>query len=186
MSPLILYSVLLVIFIYCLLNLRTLINRHRYPLPPGPKPWPLVGNLPHLGAVPHHSIAALARKYGPLMYLRLGVIDVVVAASASVAAQFLKIHDANFSSRPPNSGAKHIAYNYQDLVFAPYGPRWRMLRKISTVHLFSGKALDHFRHVRQVKFSFLINISSSYACFGIYKCKDKLQINSSIFSILRF
>ncbi|GFZ03515.1 Cytochrome P450 superfamily protein [Actinidia rufa] len=152
---LILYSMLVAFFLYCLLNLRTLLNRHSGRLPPGPKPWPLIGNLPHLGPVPHHSIAAMARKYGPLMHLRLGLVNVVVAASASVAAQFLKVHDANFSSRPPNSGAKHIAYNYQDLVFAPYGPRWRMLRKICAVHLFSTKALDDFRHVRQEEIAIL-------------------------------
>ncbi|XP_059442675.1 flavonoid 3'-monooxygenase [Corylus avellana] len=149
MSPfsLILGTIAFAIFLYYLLNLRT--HGHRLRLPPGPKPWPIIGNLPHMGTVPHHSLAAMARTYGPLMHLRLGFVDVVVAASASVASQFLKTHDANFSSRPPNSGAKHIAYNYQDLVFAPYGERWRMLRKISSVHLFSGNALDEFRHVRQ-------------------------------------
>lgn len=135
-------------FLYFLL--RYLLHRPSKPLPPGPRPWPLVGNLPHLGKMPHHSIADMARIYGPLMHLKFGLVDVVVAASASVAAQCFKAHDANFSSRPPNSGAKHVAYNYQDLVFAPYGPRWRMLRKISSVHLFSTKALDDFRHVRQV------------------------------------
>nr|AGI16386.1 flavonoid 3' hydroxylase [Ribes nigrum] len=146
------YTAFIAFLLYCLLNLRTLLfNRHpnHRRLPPGPKPWPIIGNLPHLGTKPHQSIAELARTYGPLMHLRLGFVDVVVAASASVASQFLKTHDANFSSRPQNSGAKYIAYNYQDLVFAPYGPRWRMLRKISQVHLFSNKALDDFRHVRQ-------------------------------------
>ncbi|KAF7135506.1 hypothetical protein RHSIM_Rhsim08G0147000 [Rhododendron simsii] len=152
---LVLYSLVIAFFLYCLLNLRTLLNRHPRPLPPGPKPWPVIGNLPHLGTMPHHSIAALAREYGPLMHLWMGSVHVVVAASASVAAQFLKTHDANFSSRPPNSGAKHIAYNYQDLVFAPYGPRWRMLRKICSVHLFSAKALDDFRHVRQEEVAIL-------------------------------
>nr|BAJ16330.1 flavonoid 3'-hydroxylase [Antirrhinum kelloggii] len=119
------------------------------PLPPGPKPWPIVGNLPHLGPKPHQSMAALARVHGPLIHLKMGFVHVVVAASASVAEKFLKVHDANFSSRPPNSGAKHVAYNYQDLVFAPYGPRWRMLRKICALHLFSAKALTDFTHVRQ-------------------------------------
>ncbi|CAI0431689.1 unnamed protein product [Linum tenue] len=136
--------------VYFLLTKLFLVGgRGQKPLPPGPRPWPIVGNLPHLGPIPHHSIAALARKYGPLMHLRLGFVDVVVAASASVAAQFLKIHDANFSDRPPSSGGKYIAYNYQDMVFAPYGPRWRLLRKVCAVHLFSAKALDDFRHVRQ-------------------------------------
>ncbi|XP_010259651.1 PREDICTED: flavonoid 3'-monooxygenase [Nelumbo nucifera] len=147
------FTLFVAFLIYFLFNL---LNRYPRPLPPGPKPWPIIGNLPHLGTVPHHSLAAMARTYGPLLHLRLGSVHVVVAASASVAAQFLKTHDANFSSRPPNSGAKHIAYNYQDLVFAPYGPRWRMLRKICSVHLFSGKALDDFRHIRQEEVAVLI------------------------------
>ncbi|CAN1795866.1 Flavonoid 3'-monooxygenase [Linum perenne] len=124
-------GLLLATVIYLLLTKLLRSGSTRNPLPPGPTPWPIVGNLPHLGAIPHHSIAALARKYGPLMYLRLGFVDVVVAASASVAAQFLKVHDANFADRPPTSGGKYIAYNYHDMVFAPYGPRWRLLRKVS-------------------------------------------------------
>ncbi|CAL1352663.1 unnamed protein product [Linum trigynum] len=150
----IIYGLAFATFVYFLITklfLRGGGRRSQKPLPPGPTPWPIVGNLPHLGPIPHHSIAALARKYGPLMHLRLGSVDVVVAASASVAAQFLKIHDANFSDRPPSSGGKYIAYNYQDMVFAPYGPRWRLLRKVSAVHLFSAKALDDFRYVRQAE-----------------------------------
>lgn len=149
---LIIYACITGVAAYVLLNLRI---RHAKRLPPGPTPWPIVGNLPHLGTIPHHSLAALAARYGPLMHLRLGFVDVVVAASASVAAQFLKAHDANFASRPPNSGAKHMAYNYQDLVFAPYGPRWRMLRKICSVHLFSARSLDDSRHVRQEEVAIL-------------------------------
>nr|AIY24998.1 flavanone 3'-hydroxylase [Mangifera indica] len=145
----ILVSLLFGVLIYFLFNIRSFFNRKSLRLPPGPKPRPIIGNLPHMGPMPHHSLAALARTYGPIMHLRLGFVDVIVAASASVAAQFLKVHDANFSSRPPNSGAKYIAYNYQDLVFRPYGAKWRLLRKITSVHLFSGKALDDYRLVRQ-------------------------------------
>ncbi|CAN1312233.1 Flavonoid 3'-monooxygenase [Linum perenne] len=154
-------GLLLATVIYLLLTKLLRSGSTRNPLPPGPTPWPIVGNLPHLGAIPHHSIAALARKYGPLMYLRLGFVDVVVAASASVAAQFLKVHDANFADRPPTSGGKYIAYNYHDMVFAPYGPRWRLLRKVSAVHLFSGKALDDFRNVRQEEVAGLTQVLAS-------------------------
>nr|ACM62746.1 flavonoid 3'-hydroxylase [Garcinia mangostana] len=159
MSPFILYSILIAILVYVLIKLGSLSSGRR--LPPGPRPLPLVGNLPHLGSMPHQSIASLVKKYGPLMYLRLGYVDVVVAASASVAAQIFKNHDANFSSRPPNSGAKYVAYNYHDLVFAPYGPRWRMLRKISSVHLFSNKALDDFRHIREAELAVLTQTLAS-------------------------
>ncbi|KAH9605299.1 hypothetical protein KSS87_009181 [Heliosperma pusillum] len=149
------YTIALATFLYYLLS--TAFHRYPKPLPPGPKPWPIVGNLPHMGPAPHQGLAALAQKYGPLLYMRLGYVHVVVAASASVASQFLKVHDVNFSSRPPNSGAKHIAYNYQDLVFAPYGPKWRMLRKICSLHMFSTKALDDFTSVRQEEVSILVN-----------------------------
>ncbi|CAH8270428.1 unnamed protein product [Arabidopsis lyrata] len=139
-----------VIFLFLLRVFSLRRNRsHNIRLPPGPNPWPIIGNLPHMGPKPHRTLAAMVSTYGPILHLRLGFVDVVVAASKSVAEQFLKIHDANFASRPPNSGAKHMAYNYQDLVFAPYGQRWRLLRKISSVHLFSAKALEDFKHVRQ-------------------------------------
>ncbi|KAJ3704154.1 hypothetical protein LUZ61_007859 [Rhynchospora tenuis] len=119
--------------------------------PPGPKGWPILGNLPQLGTKPHETLYALCKIYGPLIYLRFGSVDVVVASSCNVASQFLKTHDANFNNRPPNSGAKHIAYNYQDLVFAPYGSRWRALRKICTLHLFSANALDDLGSIRQAE-----------------------------------
>ncbi|KAE8707440.1 Flavonoid 3'-monooxygenase [Hibiscus syriacus] len=120
-----------------------------------------------MGPMPHQRLAAMAKVYGPLIHLRLGFVDVVVASSASVAAQFLKVHDSIFSSRPPNAGAKYVAYNYQDLVFAPYGPRWRLLRKISSVHLFSGKALDDFRHVRQEEIRVLVRALATAKTKGI-------------------
>ncbi|CAN6470292.1 unnamed protein product [Victoria cruziana] len=118
-------------------------------LPPGPTGWPLVGSLPRLGAMPHHSLAALAERYGPIISLRLGTTTVVAACSASAACEFLKHNDANFSSRPTNAGAKHVAYDSQDMVWAEYGPKWRSLRKVCAVHLFSNKALDDYRYVRE-------------------------------------
>ncbi|KAG6514719.1 flavonoid 3'-monooxygenase CYP75B137-like [Zingiber officinale] len=125
-------------------------------LPPGPRGWPVLGNLPQLGAKPHRTLHALSKIYGPLFRLRFGVSEVVVAASADVASQFLRVHDANFSDRPPNSGAEHVAYNYQDLVFAPYGQRWRYLRKLCSVHLFSAKALGDLRWVREGEVGLLV------------------------------
>ncbi|KAH7665222.1 Flavonoid 3'-monooxygenase protein [Dioscorea alata] len=122
---------------------------HQPPLPPCPIGWPILGNLPQLGSKPHQTLHNLSKTYGPLFRLRFGSVTVVVASSASIASQFLRTLDANFSNRPPNSGAEHIAYNYQDIVFAPYGPRWRMLRRLCSLHLFSAKALDELRHVRE-------------------------------------
>ncbi|KAJ0981976.1 hypothetical protein J5N97_010231 [Dioscorea zingiberensis] len=125
------------------------------PLPPCPKGWPILGNLPQLGSKPHKTLHALSKIYGPLFRLKMGSVTIIVASSADVASQFLRTLDANFSNRPPNCAAEHIAYNYQSLVFSPYGPRWRMLRRLFTVHLFSPKVLDDLRYVREEEVALL-------------------------------
>ncbi|XP_006665050.1 flavonoid 3'-monooxygenase CYP75B3 [Oryza brachyantha] len=154
--PLLLGSIAVSIAVCYLIFVRNGAAGKRRPLPPGPRGWPVLGNLPQLGDKPHQTMCALAREYGPLFRLRFGCAEVVVAASADVAAQFLRVHDANFSNRPPNSGAEHVAYNYQDLVFAPYGARWRALRKLCALHLFSAKALEDLRAVREGEVALMV------------------------------
>ncbi|KAM7278833.1 hypothetical protein ACFE04_005967 [Oxalis oulophora] len=119
------------------------------PMPPGPKGMPIVGALPLLAkGMPHVILANLAKEYGPVMHLKLGTSDMVVASNPDAARAFLKTLDLNFSNRPSNAGAIHIAYNREDMVFADYGPRWKLLRKLSNLHMLGGKALDDWSHVR--------------------------------------
>ncbi|KAI0516618.1 hypothetical protein KFK09_009295 [Dendrobium nobile] len=147
---LLIFVFLFVTFIFAFIRLLSGNHRRRVHgrLPPGPKGWPIIGNLPQLGPKPHQTLHALSKTFGPILSLRFGSVDVVVASSSAAASQFLRTQDANFSNRPPNSGAEHVAYNYQDLVFAPYGARWRMLRRLCALHLFSSKAMEDFRDVR--------------------------------------
>ena len=92
-------------------------------LPPGPSGYPIVGCLPLLGANPHDSLASLARKYGPIMHLKMGSNHVIVASTASAARVFFKTLDLYFSDRPVDQAGIRHAYGDQDLVFAKYGPR---------------------------------------------------------------
>ena len=55
--------------LYSLTTSRRKINGR---LPPGPAPLPILGNLTALSGLPHRSLEKLARKYGGLVYLRLG------------------------------------------------------------------------------------------------------------------
>ncbi|KAL0446748.1 UNVERIFIED_CONTAM: Flavonoid 3'-monooxygenase [Sesamum latifolium] len=98
-------------------------------LPPGPKPWPIIGNLNLVGSVPHQSLHLLAQKYGEIMQLKFGKFPVVVASSPEMAKQFLKVHDMAFAARPALAAGKYTSYNYMDMAWAPYGPFWRQARK---------------------------------------------------------
>uniref|UniRef100_A0A0K8TU13 Cytochrome P450 CYP75B95 n=1 Tax=Picea glauca TaxID=3330 RepID=A0A0K8TU13_PICGL len=130
--------------------------RKRLRLPPGPTGWPLIGSLPLLGNMPHHSLYHLSKQYGPIMYLKLGTTDTVVVSSPKIAEACLKTNDLNFSSRPGSSATKYIGYDNKGIVMAPYGPYWRMLRKICNIHLFAGKALDDLQPVRQAEVGMLL------------------------------
>ncbi|PON48515.1 Cytochrome P450, E-class, group I [Trema orientale] len=117
-------------------------------LPPGPKPWPLIGNLNLIGPLPHQSLHKLAQKYGPIMQLKFGSLPVVVASSAEMAKLFLKTHDHIFASRPKTAAGKYTTYNYSNITWAPYGPYWRQGRKIYLTELFSSKRLDSYEYIR--------------------------------------
>ncbi|VAI41265.1 unnamed protein product [Triticum turgidum subsp. durum] len=142
-------------------------DKGRAPLPPGPRGWPVLGNLPQLGGKTHQTLHEMTRLYGPMLRLRFGSSLVVVAGSADVAKQFLRTHDAKFSSRPPNSGGEHMAYNYQDVVFAPYGPRWRAMRKVCAVNLFSARALDDLRAFREWEAALMVRCLADAAAAGM-------------------
>ncbi|PIN03545.1 Cytochrome P450 CYP2 subfamily [Handroanthus impetiginosus] len=117
-------------------------------LPPGPKPWPLIGNFNLIGSIPHQSLHFLSQKYGGIMLLKFGKFPVVVASSPEIAKQFLKIHDTVFASRPALAAGKYLSYNYSDMSFAPYGPYWRQTRKIFLSEVFNARKLESFEHVR--------------------------------------
>eukprot|EP01018_Ginkgo_biloba_P006387 Gb_20074 [translate_table: standard] len=118
-------------------------------LPPGPYSWPIIGNLHLLLSLPHRALQELAKKYGDIMYLRLGSVPTVVVSSPEMAKEFLKSRDLIFASRPASAAGKYMTYNSMDVALAPYGPNWRHLRKISTMELLSAKRFDSFKDVRE-------------------------------------
>ena len=121
---------------------------HKRKSPPGPTPWPIIGNLDLVGPLPHQSLHKLSQKYGPIMQLKFGSFPVVVVSSAEVAKQILKTHDHVFASRPQTAAGKYITYNYLNITWAPYGPYWRQGRKIFLSELFSSKRLKTFQYIR--------------------------------------
>ncbi|CDP18923.1 unnamed protein product, partial [Coffea canephora] len=116
--------------------------------PPGPKPWPIIGNLNLLGSIPHQSLHLLSQKYGAIMQLKFGSSPVVVASSPEMAKEFLQTHDVNFASRPATAAGKYTSYNCSDMTWAPYGPFWRQARKLYLTQIFNPKRLDFFESIR--------------------------------------
>lgn len=70
--------------------------------PPGPKPYPIIGNLACLDGyeVPFQAFDDLAKKYGPIISLRLGSFPTVVVNGIDNIKEVLITKASHFDSRP--------------------------------------------------------------------------------------
>ncbi|CAN6311096.1 unnamed protein product [Urochloa humidicola] len=124
-------------------------------LPPGPWQLPVIGSLHHLlrgaGGLPaHRAIRDLSRRHGPLMLLRICERVAVVVSSAEAAREIFKGHGAAaFEQRPSSPGIDELSRHGGGVIFAPYGDRWRQLRRIVMAELLSARRVEAFRHVRE-------------------------------------
>ncbi|GLJ31792.1 hypothetical protein SUGI_0639530 [Cryptomeria japonica] len=154
-------------------------NDRQLKLPPGPRPWPVIGSLHLLGNFPHQALAALAKRYGSIVFLRLGSVPTVVISSPAVAKEFLKTHDLVFATRPNSTVGKYICYDHKDVVFVPYGTYWRQMRKLCTVELLTVKRTESFRFVREEEVSAMIASIWQESRHGV-QCVDVRKMLSSL------
>ncbi|XP_044969120.1 cytochrome P450 99A2-like [Hordeum vulgare subsp. vulgare] len=117
--------------------------------PPGPWRLPLIGSLHHvLTSQPQVALRDLAKKHGPVMYLRFGQMDTVVVSSPAAAQEVLRDKDLSFASRPNILVSEIFCYGGRNVILAPYGPYWRMTRKLCTVELLSERKVRQFAPFR--------------------------------------
>uniref|UniRef100_A0A1J3J6H8 Cytochrome P450 71B2 n=1 Tax=Noccaea caerulescens TaxID=107243 RepID=A0A1J3J6H8_NOCCA len=140
---------LLPIFIVSFFIFSKKLQSSKWKLPPSPSSFPIIGNLHHLGDLPHRCIHKLCIKYGPVMLLRLGSVPVVVISSSEAAEEMLKTNDLECSTRSKMVGTEKLSYGYKDITFGPYGEYWREMRKVAVIELFSLKKVQSFRSVRE-------------------------------------
>ncbi|KAF7844724.1 geraniol 8-hydroxylase-like [Senna tora] len=125
--------------------------------PPGPSPFPIIGNILELGTQPHHSLTNLSKTYGPIMTLKLGNRTTIVISSAQVAREVLQKNDQVFSSRTiPNAGRAHD-HHILSMVWMPPSAQWRVLRRVCATKVFSSQKLDSTQTIRQRKVQELVN-----------------------------
>ncbi|KAL8245834.1 hypothetical protein R6Q59_007050 [Mikania micrantha] len=121
-------------------------------LPPGPTPWPVVGNIFQLGfvKVPHKSFAQLAQVHGPnIMTLWLGSMCTVVISSNKAAREMFKNHDVVLAGRKVYECMKgDFGDELGSMITAQYGSNWRLLRRLSTTEFFLNSRLDATSGIR--------------------------------------
>nr|AGC29945.1 CYP98A68 [Sinopodophyllum hexandrum] len=121
----------------------------RFKLPPGPKPWPIVGNLYDIKPVRFRCFAEWAQIYGPIISVWFGSTLNVVVTNSELAKEVLKEKDQQLADRHRSRSAAKFSRDGTDLIWADYGPHYVKVRKVCTLELFSPKRLEGLRPIRE-------------------------------------
>ncbi|KAK9942749.1 hypothetical protein M0R45_008398 [Rubus argutus] len=102
-----------------------------------------------LSQLTHRGLAQLAKQYGGLLHLQIGLLHIMVVSTPEMARDILQAQDSIFANRPANVAISYLTYNRADMAFANYGPFWRRMRKICVMNLFSRKRAESWASVRE-------------------------------------
>ncbi|XP_066271325.1 steroid 17-alpha-hydroxylase/17,20 lyase-like [Branchiostoma lanceolatum] len=101
-------------------------------LPPGPTPLPLIGNLLNLmGADPHIRMTQMARKFGDVYQVWIGMEKVVVINDIDLAKEALVKNGDDFAGRAPLPTTNLLSNSGMGIAFADYGRGWRIHKKLT-------------------------------------------------------
>lgn len=176
----------LVLAILCYCVFRHVFISARLPLPPGPKPIPIIGNIrdfPPKDMPEFQHLLKHKDAYGPISSVTVLGQKIVIIHDREVARYLLEEMSVKTSARPqPEFGSVLCGFE-QGLLNSPFNRRYRSMRTIMQRHLGSSTASAQYHGVQEVAARrFLLRILDSpedidqhirrqvFACiFGVLK-----------------
>ncbi|TFK92562.1 cytochrome P450 [Polyporus arcularius HHB13444] len=137
---------LLLVYLQHLLSWRR--RSRRRPLPPGPKPLPLVGNIHNAPKIkPWVGYRDLCAQYGDLVHLQILNKHIVVLGNPEIIAEYLDKRAANTSDRERTIMLELTGADV-NFGFMSYGPWWRRHRRAFWQHFYPG-TVEEYRPVQR-------------------------------------
>ena len=131
------------------LLLKNYLQKANRLLPPSPGlSLPVIGHLYLLKNPLHRTLAKVADRSGPIVYIKFGSRPVILVSSPSAAGECFTKHDVAFANRPKLLAGKYLGYNYTTVTWASYGSHWRNLRRIASLELLSSNRLQMLQGIR--------------------------------------
>nr|GMC90280.1 isoleucine N-monooxygenase 2-like [Ipomoea batatas] len=131
----------------------------QFPLPPGPKSWPVVGCFPQMlrnKPVFRWMISLMEEMNTEIACFRLGGTNVISVTSPEVAREILKKQDTVFASRPTCMSAELASGNFLVSLFSPLGDQWKKMRRVLTSQVLSPNTLNWLAHKRVTEADHLV------------------------------
>uniref|UniRef100_A0A1W7HBX3 (+)-piperitol/(+)-sesamin synthase n=1 Tax=Scoparia dulcis TaxID=107240 RepID=A0A1W7HBX3_SCODU len=125
-------------------------SKKRLKLPPSPAPrLPFLGHFLLLKSPLHQTCHQLSQKLGPIFSLNIGNRYIVVVSSSTLVEECFTKNDIVLANRPKFPIGQYIGYNFSTLVASSYNEKWRNLRRVSAIEVFSSIRLNTFTSIRQ-------------------------------------
>ncbi|KAL6890296.1 hypothetical protein ACP4OV_009059 [Aristida adscensionis] len=159
--------------------------RRTAPLPPGPTPLPIVGNMTMMNQLTHRGLAALAEQYGGLLHLRLGRLHAFAVSSPEYAREVLQAQDLTFANRPATAAVAYLTYGRADMAFAHYGPFWRQMRKLCVTKLFSRRRAETWLAVRDELAALVRAVAAAAASAGAGAGAAVVNLGELVFDLTK-
>ncbi|PFH50869.1 hypothetical protein AMATHDRAFT_60362 [Amanita thiersii Skay4041] len=135
------------------LLLRRLMNRRPvYPLPPGPRKLPLIGNLLDMPSEQEWlKFGEWARTWGDLVSVSVFGQQMIIINSAKTAVEMLEKKSRIYSDRPVlHMGGELVGWK-DTLALLRYGPRLRNYRRLFHQTIGTHKAMSQFNHIEELE-----------------------------------
>uniref|UniRef100_A0A0W0FEP3 Cytochrome P450 n=1 Tax=Moniliophthora roreri TaxID=221103 RepID=A0A0W0FEP3_MONRR len=152
------YSVALGLLAVFVIWYRRSIRRFsRYP--PGPKPWPLIGNLLDVPSTkPWKTFSEWGRLYGDLVHFEILGKHNIVINSRGLAHELFEKRSRIYSDRPYLVTGDLMGWTTVSVAFAPYGETWRQHRRIIQEGLRDSAVSEYLPVQMEKTREFLVNL----------------------------
>jgi cytochrome P450 len=142
-------------------------RRPSYPLPPGPKPAPLIGNLLQLPqSLPWLHVYHWSKKYGPMMHLNMAGQPLIILSTQQAAHDLLSRRSAHYSDRPRMVMAGELVTKGMHILFRSNDDRYRLHKRMEAPHLNLRSAKSYHPLQDMESRQLLLDVLREYDEFG--------------------
>ncbi|KAH9942003.1 cytochrome P450 [Amylocystis lapponica] len=143
--PSFIYLVVAMLFLAILLMRRVTSRRSACNLPPGPRGWPLIGNVFDMPpSCQWKTFAKWGDRWGGIVSVTVFGQPMIILNAPEHAFTLLAKRSAIYSDRPPLYVAGRLVGWAQSIGLAPYGPHFREMRKLFSQLLGSREEVAKF------------------------------------------
>ncbi|KAL2802186.1 cytochrome P450 [Aspergillus granulosus] len=131
--------------------ITSIVKRPLLPLPPGPKPVPLIGNIHQLPKrLQWLHLYRLSKQYGPIMYFSMAGQPLIVLSTHQAAHDLLNRRSARYSDRPRMVMAGELVTKGMHMLIRPYDERYKLHQRMEAP-LLTLRAAGNYRPLHDLE-----------------------------------